>query len=372
MSPMKKQRIIIVGAGPVGCYAGQLLKKFGYAPLIIEEHREIGRPVHCAGLVGKKVIDEMQIPFPGDCILHKINGGTAYLGSERISIRREEMAVVIDREKFDKAMSKGLEVRYETRCLGVEQNNGHYILETDKGDLYADIIIGADGPNSIICDYVNSAKQRNFLKGVQFRMERRCKNDDMIEVFIDKPYFYWIIPEGNGIARVGVLSDNPYHDLLSFIKSNNLDGKIIEKFAGLVPLTHLSTFSKGKVFLVGDSASQVKPLSYGGIYMGMRSAEILAGCLNSGNYGRYNDLWKKRFEREITIALKGREIFQNLKDDELKKVFKFFKEKSGVIEKKADFENHSLLVWEFLKDPYASRQIMGILLKMIKAGLRRK
>ncbi len=368
---MARKKIIIVGAGPVGCYAGQLLKKSGYDPLLIEEHRELGKPVHCAGLVGKKVVDEIKIPFPSDCILNVINGGIACLDDERVVIKRKKIAFVIDREKFDKAMGQGLNIRYETRCLGVEQNNNHYIIETDKGDLSADIIIGADGAASVIRDHVVTDKPKAFLKGVQFRMERDSLGDDMIEVFLDKPYFYWIIPEGKGIVRVGVLSQKPYHDLLSFIKKRKLNGKIIEKFAGLVPLTHFNTFSKGRVFLVGDSASQIKPLSYGGIYMGMRSAEFLAQCISNGRYDYYNHLWKKRFGREITIALKGREIFQNLKDKELERIFRFFKAKASVIEEKVDFENHSALVWEFLKDPYASREIMGILLKMIKAGLRR-
>jgi digeranylgeranylglycerophospholipid reductase len=368
---MDKNKIIIVGAGPVGCYTGQLLKKAGYEPILIEEHKEIGRPVHCAGLVGKKVIDEIRIPFPSDCILNVINGGIAFLDDEKVVVKRKKIAFVIDREKFDKAMGQGLDVRYETRCLGVEQNNNHYIIETDKGDLSADMIIGADGAASTIRDYVVADKPKAFLKGVQFRMERDSPDSDMVEVFIDKPYFYWIIPEGKKIIRVGVLSKKPYYDLLSFIKKRKLNGKIIEKFAGLVPLTHFNTFSKGKVFLVGDSASQIKPLSYGGIYMGMRSAEFLAECISNGRYDQYNHLWKKRFGREITIALKGREIFQNLEDKELEQVFRFFKAKAAVIGKKGDFENHSALVWEFLKDPYASREIMGILLKMIKAGLKR-
>ena len=46
--------IVIVGAGPTGCYTAQLLKKYGFKTRIIEEHREVGKPVSCAGLVGRQ------------------------------------------------------------------------------------------------------------------------------------------------------------------------------------------------------------------------------------------------------------------------------------------------------------------------------
>ena len=48
----------------------------------------------------------------------------------------------------------------------------------------------------------------------------------MIEVFIDQPYFYWIIPEGAGVARVGVLSKNPYHDLIDFIQKKKFNKNV--------------------------------------------------------------------------------------------------------------------------------------------------
>jgi len=367
----RKQDIIIVGAGPIGCYCAQLLKKRGFNPLLIEEHSELGKPVHCAGLVGRKVIEEMQLPFPSECILNTVNGGRACLDGQTMALKRKNVAYVIDRAKFDKAMGRHLTIRFGTKCLGIEEDKHCYILETDQGDLKADIIVGADGAASIIRDFVLPHTPESFLKGVQFRIEHRPVQPDIVEIFIDKPYFYWIIPEGESIIRVGVLSQNPYHDLVRFIQERGLQGKIIEKFAGLVPLMHFDTFSRGKVFLVGDSASQIKPLSYGGVYMGMRSAEILADCIVSGRYRHYSLLWKKRFGREITIALKAREIFQQLEQQELKRLFAFLKTKAKLVEQKGDFENHSAIAWELLKDPHTSKEIISILLKIIKAGFNR-
>ncbi|MBN3040049.1 MAG: NAD(P)/FAD-dependent oxidoreductase [Candidatus Omnitrophica bacterium] len=368
---VKQKRIIIVGAGPIGCYCAQLLRLKGYEPLVIEEHQVLGKPVHCAGLVGRKVIDEIKIPFPKNCLLNSINSGRAHLRNEVATFKRNNVAFVIDREKFDKAMGQNLNIVFQTKCLGIEENKTHYILETDKGDMEADIIIGADGANSIVRSFVVGEKTTSFLKGVQFRMRCAPAKSDMVEIFIEKPFFYWIIPEGPSIVRVGILSRNPYHDLMGFIHERGMKGEIIEKFAGLVPLMHFTSFSRGRVFLVGDSASQIKPLSYGGIYMGMRAAEILAECIGSKKYEQYAAIWDKRFGREVNIALKAREIFHKLDNKELKKIFSFVRKKVALIEQKGDFENHSSIAWEFLKDPYASKEIISILLKIIKASFKK-
>ena len=41
---------IIVGAGPVGGHLGRVLSEHGLHVLMLEEHREIGKPFQCAGL----------------------------------------------------------------------------------------------------------------------------------------------------------------------------------------------------------------------------------------------------------------------------------------------------------------------------------
>ena len=76
------KKVVIIGAGPVGCYLAQLLRKRGLSPLLIEEHKEIGRPIHCAGLVGKRVFDEARIFISASCVLNVINGAVVHLDGD--------------------------------------------------------------------------------------------------------------------------------------------------------------------------------------------------------------------------------------------------------------------------------------------------
>jgi len=366
----KLPRIFIIGAGPIGCYFAKLIERKGFEPVLIEEHREVGRPVHCAGLVGKQAFAETQVPLSSECIISTINGAIFNLKNNMFKIKREKVAYIINREKFDKHLGQGLDIRFGTKFLGLEEKGAHYIIETDKGDFEADIVIGADGAKSLVRDFVNSGMKMEYLTGVQFRMKYEMECKDMVEVYIKKPYFYWIIPENDGIVRVGVISKTPYKDLLEFIQEKKIKGKILEKFAGVVPLNSLFLLSKNRIFLIGDSACQIKPFTYGGVYMGMRGAEILANCLVKNKLSDYSLLWKKKFGRAIKVSLKMRNTFHKLTDKELMLIFSFFKEKKSLIEKKADFENHSLLIWEFLKQKGASKILLNIFLNMIEAQFR--
>ncbi|MCM8787195.1 MAG: NAD(P)/FAD-dependent oxidoreductase [Candidatus Omnitrophica bacterium] len=361
--------IIIIGAGPIGCYLAQLLKQKGFDTLLIEEHKEIGKPIHCAGIVGKKVFYESKLPLSKDCIVNTINGAIIHLDNQTIQIRRKEVAYIIDRERFDKNLGRELNVIFETKFLGLEKNEKGYVIETDKGDFFAKIVIGADGAASLVKNFV-LGKNNNILnlRGVQFRMKFRPTYSDMVEVYIKKPYFYWVIPEQNNTIRVGVISQNPYHELLEFIKEKKLGDNILEKFAGLVPVGCLSSLSYENIFLVGDSACQVKPLTYGGLYFGMRAAELLSECIVSNRFLDYSRLWGKKFGKEIAIALKVKEIFNNLSDKDIKRLFLFAKEKVNLIEEKGDFENHSSLLWELLKHPGVSKEILNIFFNILKTN----
>ena len=43
--------ITIIGAGPIGCYAAYLLAQSGHIVNIYENHKEIGLPIQCTGLL---------------------------------------------------------------------------------------------------------------------------------------------------------------------------------------------------------------------------------------------------------------------------------------------------------------------------------
>jgi len=359
--------IVIVGAGPAGCYAAQLLKNYGIKARIIEEHNEVGKPVKCAGIVGRQVFENTLLTIPKSSIINQINGALFFYGEDSFQIKRERVAYVIDRERFDKDLSKGLEVEYDRRLLEIEKKRRGYRLKTSSGEIYADMVIGADGPKSRVRRFMmhdlglgrgNKDRIKDGIKyynGWQYRikLEEGLSWGKIAQVYMgeDIPFFIWVIPESEEIVRLGVISKNGSNKLDRFMTVSNIKGEIIGKLAGIIPLGLIQQTCGENIAVVGDAAGQVKPLTGGGIYYSLKSAEILAECIREGKLAEYDRRWKRKFGKEIKFGLRARKIYERLNKRELKNIFWLLKENADFIEKVANFENHSSVFKEALKNP---------------------
>lgn len=374
--------IVIVGAGPVGCYTAQLLKNYGIKTRIIEEHQEVGKPIKCAGLVGRQVFEKTLLPPSESSIINRIDGASFFYGDDNFIIKRERVAYVIDRARFDKNLSQGLEVECGKRVVEIKEERAGYILKTNDADIYADLVIGADGALSRVRKYINiqgnskgnvkrNFKKREYVKnylGIQYRikLEEDLPGSKIAQVYLREgiPFFIWVIPEGDNIIRVGVISRNSRRDLLEFLRESKIKGDIIGKLAGIIPIGLTKNYYKN-IALVGDAAVQVKPLTGGGIFYGLKSAEILAKCIRDRKLDEYDRLLKGKFRKEIKFGLKARRFYEEINEKELKNIFMLFKKNAGIIERVANFENHSIIFIEFLKNPGMFRDASKILSRNI-------
>ena len=205
----------------------------------------------------------------------------------------------------------------------------------------------------------NGLKGTNFYKGVQYRikleaLEGEVFSGEMTRVYMREgiPFFVWIIPEGDGIIRLGVIAENGRRELDRIIEEEGIKGEIIDRLAGIIPLGMCQSIYKN-IAVVGDAARQVKPLTGGGIYYGLKAAEILVECIQEGKLAEYDQRWKSKFGREIKFGLWARKVYERLNKDkyELENIFSLFKENADFIERAANFENHSLVFKEAFKNP---------------------
>ncbi len=378
--------IVIVGAGPVGCYTAQLLRKFGIKAKLIEEHQEIGKPVQCAGIVGKQVFEDTQGEILKSSIINQINGAFFFYGKDNFKINREGVALVIDRKKFDQELSRDLNIEFGTRLLSIEKNgeDEDYLLKTNRGDFRAKVVIGADGAKSQVRRFVlnkggkikedklngkNNKKENqessfeekdyasmiDYYVGWQYKIKlgRPFTHKDMVQVYLKEeiPFFIWVIPESEYILRIGIISWDNRNKLNQFIEREKIEGEIIEKNYGIIPLGLLPRISWGNIFLVGDAACQIKPLTGGGIYYGLKAAEILVDCFKENKLLEYEIRWKRKYYQEIKKMLRLRRIYERIQTqpDEVREVFNLFRNNVDFIEKIADFENHSVIFREVFK-----------------------
>lgn len=338
--------VVIVGGGPIGCFIGRLIAEGGRKVLILEEHKEVGEPPHCAGLVSSEVLAISGIE--DGVVLNRIKGANIYgYDGTRLSFLGEKTyALVIDRILFDKKMAvkaeeSGAEVLRGSRAVGFERDSRAVVVTFRKDSNYykvkAPLVIGADGAHSVVAKYFNLSLPKEIIYGFQVEGELDCPTPEQVDVMLDSEtspgWFSWIIPINEGYARIGLginVRGNPreYFDKLcnkweplkSFRSSN-----IKRVMGGLIPIGLIERSFTDNVMLVGDSAVQLKPLSGGGLYLGLLAGEICSkvtlealerGDFSSSMLSKYQKLWMKSVGKEIKLGLRLRRIFLGLTDEE--------------------------------------------------------
>ena len=348
---MKSYDCIVVGGGPVGCYTAQNIAENGFSISLYEEHPEIGSPVRCAGLVTKRVLDfchptisnSVLIPIKGAHI-HSPSGEVLTIGGNTVH------AYVIDRAKFDRclmkqAMSNGTKININKKIVSVKKKEDKIICTYKHGNKTSSVqsrmIIGADGPHSIVRRSFLFPKPTEFLQGIGADVSNISLDPQFVEIFINTRYapgfFAWIIPnnETGTSARIGLCVSQKYRRLLKigfnkFQKERLLyDVKIESHIGGEIPLGPLKNTTQSQVMLVGDAAAQIKPTSGGGLYPGLwcakRCADVAINALNDGLFNqkvlrKYHQRWTQEIGRELAKGMQFRRLYVKFTNKEISKI----------------------------------------------------
>src|SRR3989337_2490464 len=126
--------VAVVGAGPAGSRTARNLARRGFRVLLLEEHRTVGVPSHCSGLISLRTLREAEI---GDeAILHRVTGAFVHTqsGSEVALGGGATRAVAIDRIAWDRTLAEqaqaaGAEL-VRARVTNVSRENSHVMLRT--------------------------------------------------------------------------------------------------------------------------------------------------------------------------------------------------------------------------------------------------
>ncbi len=307
------KKVSIIGAGPAGNYLAYLLAdKFKVE--VYEEHKEIGKPIQCAGIVTNEF---SKIIKPNkEFIINKTEKARVFAPNGSYLEIKVKPNYIIDRARFDSYLYK------KAKQKGVKYNLGEKLSEKDIKKLKSDYIIGADGPLSETAKAFNLYKKRNFYKAIQVRM--KLKNDNSFEFYPYVKDFAWVVPENKEIVRIGVASENNVKkEFEKFIKKFN--GKIIKKQGGLIPIYNISQkFCKKNVFLLGDAALQVKATSGGGIIPGLKAAKRLSIALKKK---RNYELLSKDIRLELLTHVSMRRMLNRFKKKDWNQLIKLCNQK---------------------------------------------
>ncbi len=317
MNDREQWDVLVLGAGPAGC-AAAIEAARGGARVLVVDRASFPRPKVCGDAVSNR----------GGVLVDGLLGGQDALG--RVPHARVARSVagfpngakivrdfkdapgwIVPRMHLDALLRDGLEhegvvVRERTLVRQVGAEPEGFIASTDEGSIRSRLLIGADGPGSLVWPLLgwSRAKGRSlgvaitaYVDGVTWGADLG-DSEHYFEHGLDCGYG-WVFPDVDGSANVGVYQRaDRFQDgdqklpqmLATFMEAHpeRFRGARIRGRARTWQLPITDDDNRGGrdgVFVAGDAAHAIDPLSGEGIWQALhtgRSAGTQAAAVIGG------------------------------------------------------------------------------------------
>ncbi len=345
--------LLIIGAGPAGSFAAELLAKSG-ARVALFDGRPEGEPKACGGGVTGKALKAW--PQLLNAVGRTINELDLYSpSSKRLHLVLDEPFAIYSRVAFDcylrdRARDAGAHVIAEKiSARKITKGDSGWRLKSGSGsERTGTFLLAADGANSGIAKKLAGPLQPSDMEvAFGYRAPLPANNTaPTVVAFLPAWVGYaWAFPRPDhisfGIATTQVaFKHEPLDHLLwqfmigyylqcegkkaKFWQAEtgsperaHIEGHLrstAERYAARIPGLSATTWDSRTVSgadwaLLGDAAGFADPVTGEGIYYALRSAELFAEAYLSGAPQTYEKSWRKDFGAELRRAAQMRRRF---------------------------------------------------------------
>ena len=381
--------VAVVGAGPGGLMAARALASAGRDVIVLEEHDEIGVPVHCTGLLGLQAFEELDLPRSS--ILTTSHAARFY-AADRSSVLVEAervRAAVVDRAAFDQALAReardaGAELRTGARVRSIAVAADGVVVEVEGGaPVDARCCVLACGASYRFNRALGLGVPKAYVQSAQVELE--LEGPTQIEVHLGRDVapggFGWLVPFARGAsrhARVGLLCDSSAFPRFTGFVSRIMAAHGVEMGEcprprlKMLPLAPVSRTYADRLVAVGDAAGLVKPTTGGGIYYSLISGGLAADVLDSAlaaddlraaRLRAYETRWRQRLGTEIRIGLAFRSLVSRLNDPAIDALVELARIDGLIplLRQTADFNWHGASALALLRHTQFRRILLGSL-----------
>lgn len=304
-------RVAVVGGGPAGSSAAEILAKAGIETYLFERKLDNAKP--CGGAIPLCMVSEFDLPpqiidrrvrkmkmiSPSNI---EVNIGQTLKDDEYIGMCRREVLDGYLRDRaagFGATLINGTVFKLEQPTENDKPYTLHYADLSEGGPegnsktLEVDVVIGADGANSRIAKEIKAGDYNYaiaFQERIRLPEDKMAYYDELAEMYVGNdvsPDFYaWVFPKYDHVAvGTGTMKVNKdrIKELQAGIRARAAaklaGGQIIKVEAHPIPEHPRPRRVVGRVALVGDAAGTVTKSSGEGIYFAAKSARMCAEAI---------------------------------------------------------------------------------------------
>lgn len=318
--------VVVAGGGPAGAMTAWHLAKAGLKVAVLDASR-FPRDKACGG--GVQARTEPWIPFEWKSVvkasIHRAD--FTYRLASRFSREYPEPLVhCVLRSEFDAhllgaAREAGAKVFESVRVNSVDPRPGGVLLNTTLGEVRARYVVGADGANTVVGQTLNARDSFFWQAAIYLEIPvapghaKRLTQDSLRIDWASLPSGYaWIFPKREtvniGAGCPVALAKALRHYLRSFLLAEELfETAVVEKLkpvGHLLPTLTQKTVPAGRgLFLVGDAAGLVEPLTGEGISYACHSASLAARSIvtSFGTEAEASESYRRGLQKEIGVDL---------------------------------------------------------------------
>lgn len=334
--------VLIAGAGPSGSAAAISLANSGLSVALLDK-ASFPRDKTCGDALSVDVINQLPVLSENlPAVLQKLSNKLSSYGVKIFSPdhshvdipfihqNKKSCGFIIPRLSFDQLLFEEAK-RYSNistfeNCtiLAVEVKNGNVQVQTSLGTFTSQIIVGADGAQSVVAKNLSTIKveREHYSAGLRVYYENVASfhEENFIELHFFRdvlPCYLWVFPMAGNKANVGIcmLSSevarkkiNLKETLVALIKTHP---HLQERFKNARPLETIKGYglplgskkrplSGERFLLAGDAAALIDPFSGEGIANAIRSGRVAAGqvlkCFAENNFSAS---FNKAYDNEI-------------------------------------------------------------------------
>ncbi len=382
--------VLIIGAGPAGLMAARTLSEQGHDVVVLEEHPQVGTPVHCTGVLGFEAFDELDLPRQAICGVNQSaqvfasNGHSFFVESPRVQ------AAVVDRAVFDRAMADQAEVAgaslktgSRVECLDIGPRGVRATVRDSGEYIDARVCVIACGAKYRFNRALGLGVPRAYLQSAQ--VEIPFPFVEHLEVYLGRAVapsgFAWLVPfqRGSGtFAKIGLTcASNARQKFETYLRRITARHDAVMPTLPaprlkILPLGPVQKTVADRVLVIGDAAGLVKPTTGGGIYYGALSgrmaAEVLDGALRQdalgeGSLRAYEASWRGRLGAEIRAGLMFRKVVSRLDDGAIESLVELARVDGLIplLKRTANFNWHRSAALALLRHPPFRRIVLNSL-----------